>query len=679
MEVKTKLFSLGIDVGGSYADIALLDNHDTPVWCSKLPTYGKRTSAVFEEALSEVFENAPLPEGAEGLSRVSLCTTLVTNALVEKRFRPTVLFLLGYPAECIDTIARETREIRDLKIFPVAGGHNRSGDERSPLDERGVLERVSALENHAQAVAISGFYSVRNPSHEIRARELIEQALDIPVACGYQLSSNLNSVKRATTVALNASLIPIANTLIRELSATLSSFGVTCPFFIVRSDGTLMSEGEARDQPIKMLMSGPAASIKGAAHLFALKGQKNESYVIVDMGGTTSDIAVVRDGSLETSDCETTVGGFRTIITSLKIRTYGLGGDSHVCFDEKEPFLKNEKVVPLALLATYSGLGLDSVSNLLANEENEPVFLIHPPHTGDSNDAPDLIISTVQRERVVPVNALPTTCSEETTFLRENLERHLRLGKIEKSSLTPTDALNMLDRCHIGDVQISALGINRFAKLLQTEETLPLDGPDLASKIVMLVSKKLSRCILETLIETSAFYKDLEAVNQQTVSSGHFNLEPLYDTLVKEDLVGNWKLTISIEIPLIGVGAPIAEFLPETARSLNTRSITFEHGSVAGAIGAASTHRDIKFSVWIHCVSDKGVFRAHLPTGPRDTKNLCDAIEDTKDFMTDYVLRSLKKDPSEIHLVVEENWDTTTLPNGETFFFGLWLTFSLLR
>lgn len=263
--------------------------------------------------------------------------------------------------------------------------------------------------------------------------------------------------------------------------------------------------------------------------------------------------------------------------------------------------------------------------------------------------------------------------------MRENLERHLRLGKIEKSSLTPTDALNMLDRCHIGDVQISALGINRFAKLLQTEETLPLDGPDLASKIVMLVSKKLSRCILETLIETSAFYKDLEAVNQQTVSSGHFNLEPLYDTLVKEDLVGNWKLTISIEIPLIGVGAPIAEFLPETARSLNTRSITFEHGSVAGAIGAASTHRDIKFSVWIHCVSDKGVFRAHLPTGPRDTKNLCDAIEDTKDFMTDYVLRSLKKDPSEIHLVVEENWDTTTLPNGETFFFGLWLTFSLLR
>lgn len=670
---------MGIDVGGSYADIALLNDHDTPVWCSKLPTYGKRASAVFEEALSEVFKNASLPGGAEGLSRVSLCTTLATNALVEKRFRPTVLFLLGYPAECIDTIAHETREIRDLKIFPVAGGHNRSGDERSPLDERGVLEGVSALENHAQAVAISGFYGVRNPSHEIRARELIEQALDIPVACGYQLSSNLNSVKRATTVALNASLIPIASALIRELSATLSSFGVTCPFFIVRGDGTLMSEGEARDQPVKMLMSGPAASIKGAMHLFAAKGQKNESCVIVDMGGTTSDIAVVRDGSLETSDCETTIGGFRTIVTSLKIRTYGLGGDSRVCFDEKEPFLKDEKVVPFALLAAYSGLGSDAVSKLLADEENEPVFLIHPPHTGDSNDAPDLIVSTVQRERVIPVNALPTTCSEETTFLRESLERHLRLGKIEKSSLTPTDALNTLGRCHVGDVWTSVLGIDRFAKLLQTEETPPLDAPDLASKIVMLVSKKLSRCIIEALVETSAFYKDLKAANQQIAPGGYFNLEPLYDVLLKGNPAENWKLTISTEVPLVGVGAPIAEFLPETARSLNTRFITFEHGSVAGAIGAASTRRNVKFSVWIQYVGDKGVFRAHLPTGPRDAENLCDAIDGTKDFMTDYVLRSLKKDSSEIHLVAEENWDATTLPNGETFFFGLWLTFSLLR
>ncbi len=188
---------------------------------------------------------------------------------------------------------------------------------------------------------------MRNPSHELRARELIRAQSPKPVTCAHELSSKLDAPRRALTAALNARLTPQIRHLIEALAGVLGELGIDAPLMIVKGDGSLMRAEVALGVPVETILSGPAASVVGAGFFTGL-----EDFVVSDMGGTTTDIAVVSGGRPVIRAEGALVGGWRTMVEAVDVRTSGLGGDSEVGFDRQMRLTVGpRKAMPLSLLA----------------------------------------------------------------------------------------------------------------------------------------------------------------------------------------------------------------------------------------------------------------------------------------------------------------------------------------
>ena len=171
------------------------------------------------------------------------------------------------------------------------GGHDAAGHEVCPLDADGIVQQILELGGSVSAVAISAMFSVRNPAHEITLRNKLREITDLPVSCGHELSASLDAPRRALTALINAKLIPLIKNLIIATRQTMSDHGIDAPLMVVRGDGTLVSSDFAEYSPVETILSGPAASVVGAQFL------ANRSDMLVsDIGGTTTDVALIKDG-----------------------------------------------------------------------------------------------------------------------------------------------------------------------------------------------------------------------------------------------------------------------------------------------------------------------------------------------------------------------------------------------
>src|SRR5262249_8335997 len=164
-------------------------------------------------------------------------------------------------------------------------------DEAEPLDEAAVQAAVREFGASVEAFAVAAMFSVRNPGHELRVRECIRAGCGKPVTCSHELSAQLDAPRRALTAALNARLTPPVRHLLESVQAVLKREGIAAPLMIVRGDGTLVKAEVALEYPVETVLSGPAASVVGASFLSGLR-----DFVVSDMGGTTTDVAVVKDG-----------------------------------------------------------------------------------------------------------------------------------------------------------------------------------------------------------------------------------------------------------------------------------------------------------------------------------------------------------------------------------------------
>ena len=150
---------------------------------------------------------------------------------------------------------------------------------------------VDALEGEADGFAVAGLFAVRNPSHEEQVRTLLQESTGLPVTCSHELSSRLGGPKRALTTLLNARLIPVIHDLIVACRGYLGATGIEAPLMIVRGDGTLVQADFAGKRPIETILSGPAASLVGAQFLL-----ETGDAIVSDIGGTTTDVAVLNKG-----------------------------------------------------------------------------------------------------------------------------------------------------------------------------------------------------------------------------------------------------------------------------------------------------------------------------------------------------------------------------------------------
>jgi N-methylhydantoinase A/oxoprolinase/acetone carboxylase beta subunit len=338
---------LGVDTGGTYTDAVLLRDEAEVIGSAKALTTRGDLAIGIGGAIAAVLEDSGVP--ADEIALVSLSTTLATNALVEGQGGRVALIYIGFGAG--DPDRNGLREaLKGDPVLVLAGGHDHEGAEAVALDT-GALEAF--LEMHIDQVsgyAVAAQFATRNPAHEVAAARIIAARASVPVTCSHQLSARLNGPKRAVTAVLNARLIGMIDDLIGRAQDTLDDLGIAAPLMVVRGDGAMMSAKQARARPIETILSGPAASLIGAHWLTGAKDA-----LVSDIGGTTTDVALLRGGRPAIDPEGARVGGFRTMVEAVATRTSGLGGDSQVHVTSTSlaggVFLGPRRVMPVALMA----------------------------------------------------------------------------------------------------------------------------------------------------------------------------------------------------------------------------------------------------------------------------------------------------------------------------------------
>ena len=282
----------------------------------------------------------------------SLSTTLATNALVEGQGGRVGLIYIGFRER--DLTAHGLGEALKGDPFLICdGGHDHAGGQVTPLDETALRRFLEQHKSDVSGFAVASQFATRNPAHERRARDMVREITGRPVSCSHELSAKLNGPKRAMTAVLNARLIGMIDRLIGRAEDTLRDVGVTAPLMVVRGDGALISSQQARERPIETILSGPAASIVGARWMTGA-----DHALVSDIGGTTTDVAVLVEGRPAIDPAGARVGPYRTMVEAVAMRTTGLGGDSEVHFMSEGlqggVTLGPRRVLPVSLMATIA-------------------------------------------------------------------------------------------------------------------------------------------------------------------------------------------------------------------------------------------------------------------------------------------------------------------------------------
>ena len=277
---------LGVDTGGTYTDAVLIRDDKTVVASAKALTTRQDLAVGISEAIRAVLEQSGA--APQEVSMAALSTTLATNALVEGQGGRVALIYIGFKPNDLDRHGL-SEALKGDPALVLGGGHSHAGAEAASFD---VAALEDFLQNEAEGVtgfAVAGLFATRNPAHELEAARIIAAHTGAPVTCSHQLSAKLNGPKRALTAVLNARLIGMIDRLIGRAQDALVDLGISAPMMVVRGDGALMSAMQARERPIETILSGPAASIVGARWLTGV-----EDALVADIGGTTTDVAVLR-------------------------------------------------------------------------------------------------------------------------------------------------------------------------------------------------------------------------------------------------------------------------------------------------------------------------------------------------------------------------------------------------
>ncbi len=304
---------IGLDVGGTHTDVVLLDK-DGLIKDIKVPTV---SSDLFHTVLSGI-EQVSKNIKPESIERIVLSTTLTTNFIVQGHTPDFGMIVLSGPG--IDPALFKTHE----HYYTLGGALDHRGREIAPIDHDGLKKIIKQLKaDGIRHVGVVGKFSARNPVHEQKVREILKKNFR-KVFLGHWISGNLNFPRRIATTFLNASVYPIHKNFFEAVEKTLEKKGLQVPIHVLKADGGTMSLPASINYPGQTILSGPAASIMGA---IPFADRKTETLAL-DIGGTTTDMAVILKGVPLLEPVGIELAGYKTLIRALKTRSIGLGGDS---------------------------------------------------------------------------------------------------------------------------------------------------------------------------------------------------------------------------------------------------------------------------------------------------------------------------------------------------------------
>lgn len=619
---------LGFDTGGTYTDAVIMDLETGAILCKAKSLTTREDLCIGIRGAIAKFDKDMLRK----VNVVSLSSTLATNSVVEGKGCRVGLICIG---------GDYNNSVRTDYDIVISGGHDLHGEEAAELDEEAARKFLESIKNKVDGIAITGYLAVRNPDHEKRIKEMARSVLDVPIVCGHDLSSSLGFNERTATCIMNARLIPIIDDLIKSVKSVLSEYGVRAPLMIVRGDGSMMGESVARERPVETILSGPAASLIGAMHI---TGKKDA--IVMDMGGTTTDIGILRNGKPRLEPEGAIIGGKRTRVMAAEIATSGIGGDSRILVNGRNIILSSVRVVPICIAATiwenikehmcritemktrYTPEALGEHNIVLDSE----FFRTLKKPTDETMFSPsDLALINLLLEKPLTLNEAGAALGIHP--FNFNVIKLEGLGYIQRIGFTPTDTLHADGIYSEFDAEASKSAAAYLSKLsgMEYDEFLAMCKEKIKNKLCMELMKEL-------LSEEVGTYK----------------LTPAGEDLVMKAISGkhgkDYGCTIKVDKPIVGIGAPAGVYIRWVGDVFGTETIIDKDADVGNAIGAVTSSVSESLSVLIKpeiIGGEECKFEAFSRIGNFKYNTLEEALAESERIGRQYVADAVSKSGAE--------------------------------
>lgn len=557
-------YGLGIDAGGTYTDTVIVELESGRVICGNKALTTREDLTVGIRKSLEGLDRRMLSE----VRLTSLSSTLATNSVVENKGCRVGLICIG---------TDYVRISHPEQYAVVNGRFSMSGKEEVPLDVRAVKSALNGMKGKVDALAVSGYVSVRNPSHENRVETMAKKILDVPVVCAHDLTSKLGFEQRTTTAVMNARLIPVIKELLRSVKAIMGELGVNSPLMMVKGDGALMKDATAMRKPVETILSGPASSLMGAK---SLTGE--DDAVVIDIGGTTSDIGILKNGFPRIEPEGANIGGKRTRVMAADIATYGIGGDSRIVVNGKDISLSPVRVIPLCIAARRWPSVKKTVCSLAeitddrsaedydlcdVVQDTEFFTLAHVRHTENLTDLDRRFLTALKRKPLRLSDAAEMFGVPAHSIAASDMEGR---GYIIRIGVTPTDLLHAEGSYTLYDAEASGIAVGYLAR------KCGLSPESFIRKAKELITKKIAACTMEKIL--------LDGSQRDSLTPSETDL--LERILNEENR--DYSVSFNLKDPIIGIGAPVGAWLPAVADLLHTRLLLPENSHIGNAIGAVT-------------------------------------------------------------------------------------------
>ncbi len=563
---------VGIDTGGTYTDAVVYDFEMKKILGSAKALTTKEDLSV---GILNAIDKLPLDK-LHQTEIIALSTTLATNACVEDKGGRARLIFFGGDPQVIGKLGGQYGLPPVDEIYLQESYTTFSGEVKRDPDWALFSKNLEQGFDQLDGVGIIEMNAMRNGAVvEKKAKELFQEKYNIPVVCGHELFSELNCLQRGASTLLNAGLFPVIQDFLNAVKKALAQRDIHAMLVIVRSDGSLMSEQFASVRPVETLLCGPAASAMGGAKLSGCS-----DCLIVDMGGTTTDIAVVRDGKPVTVMDGVSIGKWKTYVDGLYVKTFGLGGDSAIHYDGKNLVLEEYRVVPLCVAAKKYPSMLEGLRELAANKRRHTMFLYeHYLLVKDIETSPryteeEKAFCRALREKPLILSKAAEAVGKDIYTL--DVKRLLKDGVVQLCGLTPTDVMHIKGDFDQYSAEASLLGAEFAAWNLE------LSIPDFCNLVYDQVKRKIYINLLKVMMENKyphykkdGFCKEIETLMEESYQAARDGKpDPLLSMMFHTDFA------------LVGIGAPIRIFLEDVARLLGARAVFPDHYQVANALGA---------------------------------------------------------------------------------------------
>ncbi len=618
-------FAIGIDTGGTYTDAVIVDTeHSTVIATAKAPTTHGELNLGIHQALRRVLAQAGDTVAPADVAYVSISTTLATNALVEGHGCAVTVFLIGFN-DAMAQRSRISQAIPDANIVRIEGGHAYTGEAQGPLDTDAIRRALRSEAGNADAFAVAAHYSVRNPSHERQAQKLVAELTGAPVTASCDLSASLDGPRRALTAAFNARIVPLLVTLLDGVAQAMRQCEVDAPILIVKGDGAVADAQAIAHQPIETILCGPAASVIGARFLSGLA-----DFVIADIGGTTCDVATVRQGWPGLNAHGANVGGFRTLVKAIDMHTSALGGDSEVQIDpEGMVHLQPHRVIPISMLAAeWPQITLKLKHALSAN--SGMLYACHyiVPTAGEASAAG--IVDARDRQffqRLKPDQPTPLREVVGSAADRACLRRLSQRGVVRQSGFTPSDAAHVLG--------LQSQWVREAA--MHGCELLGRASGRVSGKDVEPQLRQIAREVRDAVAE-----KSTRLLVEQLAGQRFAQDDPLVQAVARrQPLLGELTVQLTPALPIVAVGGPAEIFFKGVGERLNCTVRVPKHAEVANAVGAAVGHIKIECTMEITQAED-GAYLVHGTEGPIRFDEPAGALEHAQTLAREIITRELQ-------------------------------------